>query len=293
MVVENFFKNNFDLEDNVYVYEKKDDYAENFGKQWKEYRDVQIDSINNNTISFDYLNELTFFDLKNFRDKSILEIGCGAGRFTEILVNKSKLCIAVDLSSAVYHNISKGNKNLFIIKSDFLKLIPKKKFDIIICRGVLQHTKNPEKSIIKLFDFVKKDGNVYFDIYKKPFLKLHPKYTFWRPILNNLYSYEKLEKFLIKRIKILIKVKYFLMKYIFFSKKISDIFIPIYYYKNELNLTDQELEKWAILDTLDGMYAKYDKPMYNKEVVKLLSENNLQLLRNNKKRNFFKVKLNA
>ena len=78
-----------------------------------------------------------------------------------------------------------------------------------------------------------------------------------------------------------------------FSKKLSDIFIPIYYYKNELNLSDHELEKWAILDTLDGMYAKYDKPMYNSEVVKLLQENNIQLLKNNMERNFFKAKLNA
>lgn len=293
MVVENFFKNKFNLADDIYVYEKKDGYAENFGKQWKAYRDVQIDSINQNKISYQYLEDLTFNELENFSNKSILEIGCGAGRFTEILINKSKLCIAVDLSSAVYYNVSKGEKNLFLIKSNFLKLVPKDKFDIVICRGVLQHTEEPNLSIMKLFDFVKEDGIVYFDIYKKPFFKLHPKYTFWRPLISTFFTYEKFEKFLIKRIKILIKIKKFLINNILFSKKLSDIFIPIYYYKNELNLSDNELEKWAILDTLDGMYAKYDKPMYNSEVVRLLQENNIQLLKNNMERNFFKAKLNA
>ena len=35
-------------------------------------------------------------------DKTILEIGCGAGRFTEYLVKSSKLCVSVDLSQLYF-----------------------------------------------------------------------------------------------------------------------------------------------------------------------------------------------
>lgn len=291
MKISEFFKNDFKIIDGVHIFDTSDEYAENFGKQWKEYRDLQIDSINNFSISKDYLLDLTFNDLKNFKNKNVLEIGSGAGRFTEIIVNNCKFCISVDLSSAIFHNVSKGKSNLILVKSDFLKLIPNNFFDVVICRGVLQHTKSPKDSINKLYDFVKTDGFVYFDIYKKPFLgRLNPKYIFWRPLIRNLISYEKAEKILKKRVKVLIKIKEFLIKYIVFKKSISDVIIPIWYYKGELNLSNNELEKWAILDTLDGLFAHYDQPMSNKEVILLLKKNNIELISNNKVRNFFKSK---
>ena len=291
MKISEFFKNDFKIIDGVHVFNASDEYAENFGKQWKEYRDVQIDSLNNFSISKNYLLDLTFNDLEYFKNKNVLEIGSGAGRFTEIIVNNCKLCVSVDLSSAIFHNVSKGKKNLILVKSNFLKLIPNNLFDIVICRGVLQHTENPKNSINKLYDFVKTDGFVYFDIYKKPFLgRFNPKYIFWRPLIRNLISYERAEKILKKRIKTLIKIKEFLIKYIVFKKSISDVIIPIWYYKGELNLSNNQLEKWAIMDTLDGLYANYDQPMSNKEIIRLLKKNNIELLLNNQIRNFFKSK---
>ena len=59
-------------------------------------------------------------------------LGCGAGRFTEYLVKYAKLCVSVDLSSAIFHNVAKKNKNLILIKSDLMELYPKVKFDIVM-----------------------------------------------------------------------------------------------------------------------------------------------------------------
>ena len=47
--------------------------------------------------------------------KDVLEIGCGAGRFTEYLVKYAKKCVSIDLSSAIYHNVSSDSKNLQLI----------------------------------------------------------------------------------------------------------------------------------------------------------------------------------
>ena len=162
-----YFKNKFSkFEDNFYILDKNDAYADNFGKQWRDYRNVQIDSYNNFKISIEYLNEMVFNNISLLKDKNILEIGSGAGRFTEYLAKYAKKCVSVDLSSSIYHNISRNEKNVTFIKADFNKLLIDKKFDIIFCRGVLQHTPNPLDSLLKIHSFVNNDGYVFFDIYK-------------------------------------------------------------------------------------------------------------------------------
>ena len=122
-----FFDNPFEFRDNVLIANKTDKYTSNFSKQWRNYKYVQIDSKNNFSISENYLKSLLFDSLDILKEKVILEIGCGAGRFTEHIVKKSKLCVSVDLSEAVFHNVSKGKSNLILVKADFLELNPKKK----------------------------------------------------------------------------------------------------------------------------------------------------------------------
>ena len=184
----NFFKNNFKPNDQgIFIINESDSYVDNFGKQWRDYRDVQIDSINQFSISKKFFNQMFFNKPDVIFKKNVLEIGCGAGRFTEYLVKYAKKCISVDLSSAIYHNVSLDSPNLSLVKADFNELIPNEKFDIVFCRGVLQHTPNPMKSLKKIHSFAKKDGHIYFDLYKKPKLGyFHPKYFFWRPLIKKL-----------------------------------------------------------------------------------------------------------
>ena len=100
-----FLNNNYTIKDNVYVFNQNDLYTSNFGHQWKDFQNVQIDSLNNNEISYKFLKRLLFNNEEILKDKIVLEIGCGAGRFTEYLVKKTKLCVSVDLSSAIlYHS---------------------------------------------------------------------------------------------------------------------------------------------------------------------------------------------
>ena len=82
-MIENYFKNNYIFKDGVHIVDAEDSYTENFGKQWKKYNFVQIDSKNNFNISENFLNKLLFNKPEILKDKTVLEIGCGAGRFTE------------------------------------------------------------------------------------------------------------------------------------------------------------------------------------------------------------------
>ena len=83
----------------------------------------------------------------------------GSGRFTEYFYNYCKLCISVDLSDAVFSNDYRFKPNVEVIKADFTELTSAKKFDIVFCRGVLQHTQKSRKSILKLLIFLKKRWN--------------------------------------------------------------------------------------------------------------------------------------
>ena len=291
-ILNEFFENNFDFENNVFIFDKDDGYTSNFSKQWKEYNSTQIDSINQTNISKDYLIDLLFNNIEILKDKNILEIGCGAGRFTEHLINYCKICVSVDMSGAIFHNIAKDSKKLYLIKSDLNKLIYKKKFDIVICRGVLQHTKNPKKSIVKLFDFKNKKGIVYFDYYKKPKIGIfHPKYLIWRPLIQSFIKYETLELFLKKNIRKLIFFKKIIKRILFNSYFLSDCFIPIWNFREEkYRIKNKLYVQWTILDTLDGIYAKYDYPKTNKEILTILEENNIKLIKTNKSKNYFSAK---
>ena len=287
-----FFQNEFNNDNGVHIIEKSDSYTKNFGKQWEKYNSVQIDSVNNFDISENFLKNILFNDLEYLKNKNILEIGCGAGRFTEHIVKYSKLCISVDMSSAIFHNVAKNSKNLILVKSDFTKLLSKKKFDIVICRGVLQHTPNPLISIKKLHEFIDIKGEIFFDIYPMPKIGyLHPKYLFWRPFISYFFKYEQFENYLHRNIEMLLRFKRYLKK-ITKSNFISDSIIPIWDYDKRIKLSKKQLMEWSILDTLDGIYAKYDKPKSNKQVKKFLKKENLNLIKTNLLDNIFHTKLN-
>ena len=269
-------KQNFILNKDIFCAQNEIEYTQNFGKQWKDFSKTQIDEFNNFSISKELLDGLVFNEYNNLRDKVILEIGCGSGRFTQYLSKIAKLLVTNDMSDAIFYNQYLSRPNVIGIKSDFKKINKLNiKFDIIICRGVLQHTPNPYNSILSLYELCDINGSIYFDIYKKPKLKLiNPKYL-WRKLLKN-QSYESLHSFLEKYID----------KFLYFRRKLNsilkvnlnyfwDYFFPIYDYKYQLPLNDKQLREWAILDTLDGLVTKYDIPLSKKEIQKFLEKKNI------------------
>ncbi|MDB9897666.1 class I SAM-dependent methyltransferase [Gammaproteobacteria bacterium] len=278
-----YFKNDFQESDGVLIFNESDEYVSNFGKQWRDHTATQIDSMNNFSISLDLLENLLFNKISSLHGKTVIELGSGAGRFTEYLVKEASECVSVDLSQAIFFNVSKGCKNLTLIKSDFTALDVDQEFDVVICRGVLQHTPDPRRSILKLFEFAKDGGEIFFDIYTTPKLgMLSPKYLIWRPFFKRFIKYETYESFLRQHIAKLLKVKRILQKILFNSKFLSDSLIPIYDYQGIMNINEEQLESMAILDTLDGMYAFYDQPMTQSQVTKLITDAGFDLLKKGK-----------
>src|SRR5688572_19962810 len=62
-------------------------YSDAFGLQWRRYRRTQLDSHTGTTLSWDRTRRCTGAELfDELGGLHVLECGCGAGRFTEVLL---------------------------------------------------------------------------------------------------------------------------------------------------------------------------------------------------------------
>ena len=145
-----------------------EDYASSFGLQWKRFRQTQLDSYTGTTISRDRLERCLGGDLAVVRGRRVLEVGCGAGRFTEILLDAGANVFATDLSSAVEANFANcGHRpRYFVCQADAVALPVKTgSFDVVIALGVVQHTPDPERTMQALCSYVAPGGMLVMDHY--------------------------------------------------------------------------------------------------------------------------------
>jgi SAM-dependent methyltransferase len=144
------------------------DYASGFGLQWKAFRKTQLDSYTGTTISRDRLSRCLGGPLEILNGKSVLEVGCGAGRFTELMLAAGARVFACDLSEAVEANYDNcaGARHYFVCQADARRLpAAEGAFDVVVCLGVIQHTPNPEETIAALARHVRPGGRLVIDHY--------------------------------------------------------------------------------------------------------------------------------
>lgn len=143
-------------------------YAAAFGLQWKAFRKTQLDSYTGVTISKDRLTRCLGGSLEVIRGKSVLEVGCGAGRFTEVMLAAGARVFACDLSQAVEANYENCHHwpDYFVCQADARRLpVEPHSFDFVVCLGVIQHTPSPEETISALARYVRAGGTLVIDHY--------------------------------------------------------------------------------------------------------------------------------
>ena len=91
----------FELRDGIPRFVPIDQYAESFGLQWNAYRRTQLDSYTGCSYSRLRLERCLGLPLVSLADKTVLEVGAGAGRFSEWLLPHSGGFVALDASTAV------------------------------------------------------------------------------------------------------------------------------------------------------------------------------------------------
>ncbi|MEP6615517.1 MAG: methyltransferase domain-containing protein [Ginsengibacter sp.] len=248
-------------------------YAALFGEQWNKYKKTQLDSYSGTSITMDRLNRCLGDLRSDLHDKLVLEAGCGAGRFTECLLQKGALLVSADLSSAVEANrenfpVTDRHK---IIQADIYDLpFMDESFDVVICLGVIQHTPNSEKTIGELYKLVKKGGTLVIDHYtqsRSNLLRTVPLYRAYlkrKPFNKTIAITEKLVK------------KYLPLHKIFANNRIlcailNRISPVVSYYRSLPQLNDQQQKEWAVLDTHDWLTDWFKHYRSKKQIIKTLA----------------------
>ncbi len=174
----------FPVIDGIPRFVPADNYASAFGMQWKTFSKTQLDSYSKLPISKNRLERAIGESLTTLKNKNVLEAGCGAGRFTELLVASGAYTHSFDLSAAVEANKENTGvkENLQLAQASIYGIpYPDDAFDVVICLGVIQHTPSPEKTIAHLWKKVKPGGLLVIDHYRlnmSYFFKLKPLWRF-------------------------------------------------------------------------------------------------------------------
>ena len=208
----------------------------------------------------------------------MLEVGCGAGRFTEILLEFPSIKLtSIDLSSAVEANLLNfpQNNHHRIIQTDLMKLpFESMQYDIVICLGVIQHTPSPEKTIKKLYEQVKFEGDLVIDHYTFDISRL-TKITsiILRPLIKRLSSKKRMNtiKFLVD---IFFPLHRLIRNFPLFQKIFSRISPIITYFHIYPELNDNLQKEWSMLDTHDGLTDWYKHLRSRGQIKKTLEDIN-------------------
>lgn len=232
-------------------------YADPFGLQWRRHRLTQLDSQTGVPLSRNRarrcLGERLWASLPGMQ---VLEAGCGAGRFTEVLLERGAHVTSVDLSDAVdanAENFPLGPRHR-IAQADILKLpLMPGQHDIVFCLGVVQHTPDPEQAIARLYEHAKPGGALVFD-----------HYTYR---LGWFVSIKPLARLYFRRLPRGRGMRY--------SERIVKTLLPVHRRAGRLNklfnrvspvmslydifpeLPNEVQEDWALLDTHDALTAHY------------------------------------
>jgi len=106
----------------------------------------------------DWIRPVTIDD---FKDKDVLECGCGGGQHTLFMAEVAKSVTAVDLNTV---NIARERvahlNNVSFVEADLAQMDIGRQFDIVICIGVIHHTDNPDATFKNLFRHCRIGGKV-------------------------------------------------------------------------------------------------------------------------------------
>lgn len=239
-----------------------EDYAHSFGYQWNTFDKTQLDSHMGNDLSRERFFATTQWP-QNMDGQTILEAGCGMGRFTQIALETGAEVFSFDLSNAVEANLrNNGSSDRVHIVQASIYEIPFRKgaFDKVFCMGVLQHCPDVRAAFLSLVPFLRPGGEIVIDVYHRH-TGLFPPLKYWaRPFLTWMGP-RGVHKFLSLVIPPAFYLKKALYKVPLVGKPLGNL-IPIgpVSHAPRLIFTDQELIQVKILSALDMFSPVHDHP---------------------------------
>lgn len=242
-------------------------YADNFGMQWNKFSRTQLDSHSGHPISADRFWSATGWNPSDLKDRWVLDVGCGSGRFAEVALSAGAHVVALDYSSAV--DAAAGNlrdhERLHVVQGDIYALpLSPASFDFVYSLGVLQHTPDVETAFLALPRMLKPGGDLVVDFYRKSWRSvLLPKY-YLRPITKHIPK-NTLFGLLERIVPVMLPISNVLASVPVLGRLLRRL-VPVANYTGILPLSKHQIREWALLDTFDWLSPAYDNPQTPKTV---------------------------
>ncbi|WP_051296154.1 class I SAM-dependent methyltransferase [Eisenibacter elegans] len=265
----------------VYHIAQDEGYTESFGFQWNRFERTQIDRFSKNNQSEARFFTVTGWPRGGLADEQILEVGAGAGRFTQVVLAHTQATLhSVDYSRALeanYRNNAIYGERLRLFQASIYALpFAPQQFDKVFCFGVLQHTPDVGRSVACLAAMVKPGGELVVDFYpiRGWWTKLHAKYLL-RPWAKRL-SHEKLLNRIERHAPWMIRLSQTLHR---IGLGMLTRFVPICDLRTlPAELSREQLLEWVILDTFDMFSPQYDQPQRIETVARWMTEAGLEVV---------------
>lgn len=252
----------------------EDGYASSFGAQWREFARTQLDSATGTHISEQRFADVTGWSPALLSGRSVLDVGCGAGRFTEVAIKWGAHVTAVDLSGAVYAaraNVAHGERARFVQGDARALPFAPASFDFVFSIGVAQHTPDPLAFVRAVAGMVRPGGKAALWVYeRRPTALLSTRY-FLRPVTRHLPQHWN------RRIASALVGTFFPL-----AERVDRMpepvrklvlkTLPIAVYLGQLPLGREAQREWSLLDTLDWYSPRYDRPQTFRDVARTLRD---------------------
>ena len=263
----------------VHVFNTEDDNidqvtVESFGEEWSKFNyfdEKEIENIGNE-----------YFDIVDFskydEQSTVLDVGCGTGRWSIYLSSKFSNVYAMDPSKAIYAaaNLTKDIPGVHLIKASAENIpFEDETFDLVISLGVLHHIPDTQKALNTIVKKVNKGGQcliyLYYALDNRSFFYKMIFYTssFFRFFISKSPSF--LKKITCDLIAIFVYLPFILL-----SKLVKTVLgekwgnkIPLSYYSNKsFNVIRN--------DSLDRFGTPLEQRFSKKQIEKMMNKAGLR-----------------
>src|SRR5215469_13533032 len=141
-------------------------YADSFGYQWQRFDRTILDRADRNRSEQDFIRK-TGLHPQDLQGKLVLDVGCGMGRFAEVVTRWGARVIGIDLSVAAEVAAKNlADRDFVALQADVFALpFAPESFDCIYSVGVLHHTPDCEKAFKVLPRLLKPGGSMAVWLY--------------------------------------------------------------------------------------------------------------------------------
>ncbi len=278
----------FPVHDGIPRFVSGEGHAESFGLQWNAFRRTQLDSHSGSPVSRNRLTRCFGGSLESVRGASVLEAGCGAGRFTEVLLDAGARVFAFDLSNGVEANAANcGDRpGYFVCQADATALpVARESFDFVVALGMVQHTPSPEATIAVLAGALRPGGILVVDHYRS--------LRFWSQLLNPLRPRTILRTLLLRLdphlafrvtdaiVDLLLPIHRMLWRRGLLVGGLRAVWrrvSPVFDYYDSFPELGDALAEWARLDTHDGLTDRHKHLRTPEEIEAALRATGLEVI---------------